>query len=341
MRISSLPQDENRTLLWLALWIALSCNLATLWTAWPSGVAVDYAVFWRAVNGQSDVYAHVSQPFVYPPTALIWFQPLKLVSLWTGFILWSLLSVGLFWAATARLYGMAAAGLAIVSPAILLALVPGQTSLLAAAGLFLAFSSPPQWRGFFLGAVFTFKPQLVALAPLFLLFDRDLKAALAMAATVGCVVLLATLIFGLSAWSQWLTVLPHFQQVIIDRGFTISAASPAAIAPLIGLPRLPAAILGSCIALWILARSRGAPPAVMAASVATASLLSAPYALKYDFVAIAPLMSAAILGRSGRSALAGCVAYTATLGPLCLAASAYVNSWRKGDLRARDLQTTI
>jgi Glycosyltransferase family 87 len=318
-------------MLLLALWIALSCNAVTLWTTWPNGLGVDYAVFWEAVRKQSDIYARVSQPFVYPPTALIWFQPLRLLAFWPGFVAWSAVSLLLFWLATVRLYELKAATLAIVSPAILLALLPGQTSLLAAAGLFAAYSTTPLVRGILLGAVFTFKPQLVTLAPLFLIADRDLTAIVAMALTIACFALLATFLFGPPIWIDWLSALPHFQQVIVERGFTISAASPAAFAPALGLPALPVQALGLCVGLWIVFRSTGAPPAVTAASVATASLFAAPYSLNYDMAAIAPLMAAAILSPPSKTALVACVAYTSTLGPLGLAASAYVISRREED----------
>lgn len=307
---------------WLAAWIGLSSTAATLWLLW-SQIGVDYAVLWAAANG-ANPYARDALPFAYPPTTLLWLAPLRLVALWPGFVVWTIVSVMLFCWSSWRLYGARPTALAIISPAISIALLPGQTSLLAAAGLIGAFAcKSPIWRGALLGAVLTFKPQLVLLAPLVLLFAREGGAFAAMALVAAAICALATAVLGAGIWADWLGSIPHFNQVVSDRGLWASAVSPAAFARAIGVPMLPMLVLGGLAGLVLASPARRLDDRHKAALVATASLLAAPYALRYDLVAVAPLMSMLILTRPVREALVACVAYSASFGPLCLIAAAY------------------
>jgi hypothetical protein len=308
----------------LALWIGLSSCAALVWVLWPGSIAVDYAVFWRAVR-QPDPYLLTAEPFAYPPTALLWFAPLGLVGFWPGFIAWTGVSVLAFGIAALRLYRSKPVALAALSPAVAVGLIPGQTSLLAAAGLIAAFAArSPWWRGALLGAVLTVKPQLVLFAPLFLAVDRQWRALAISLAVAAAIALGATLLFGIGIWADWLTAIPHFRAVVVDRGLSISAVAPASFAPALGIPGWPLMLLGLAAGGFIAFRSRGLPPERMVALIAVASLLSAPYALRYDLAAIAPLMAVVILGEIGIPALLACVAYSATFGPLSLIAGAYV-----------------
>ena len=62
--------------------------------------------------------------------------------------------------------------------------------------------------------------------------------------------------------------------------------------------------------------------------IACASLFAAPYALRYDMIAMAPAMAVVILSESGRKALLACVAFSASFGPFSLAAGTCVVDWR-------------
>ena len=187
---------RERWPLLIALWVPVSSNLAIFAVLWPKAQAVDFAVFWRAVHALHP-YAANEQPFVYPPTALLWFSPLKLVDVWQGYLIWTAASLILFAAATMRLYGRNAAALAMISPAMSVGLIPGQTSLIAAAILFAAFATECRLcRGALLGALLTFKPQLAILAPLFLIVSRDWRSLTAMVLTALLLTAIAIGIFG-------------------------------------------------------------------------------------------------------------------------------------------------
>jgi hypothetical protein len=322
---------RERWPLLIALWVAVSSNLAIFAVLWPKAQAVDFAVFWRAVHALHP-YAANEQPFVYPPTALLWFSPLKLVDVWQGYLIWTVASLILFAAATMRLYGRNADALAMISPAMSVGLIPGQTSLIAAAMLFAAFATECRLcRGVLLGALLTFKPQLAILAPLFLIVSRDWRSLAAMVLTALLLTVIAIGIFGAQVWSVWIGAIPTFQHIVAHRGLSMSAVSPAAFATSLGLPRLPLHLLGCSAALVISVKSARLSDAERAAMIATASLLAAPYALRYDLIAIAPAMASVILSSPGRKPLQpllACVAYSATFGPLSLAAATAVVRWR-------------
>lgn len=311
--------------------MAISSNLAVFAVLWPKAQAVDFAVFWRAVHAVHP-YATNEQPFVYPPTALLWFSPLKLVDVWPGYLIWTAVSVMVFAAAALWLYGRGATALAIISPAMSVGLIPGQTSLIAAAVLFAAFATECRLcRGILLGALLTFKPQLAVVAPLFLIVRRDWHALAWMMLTALLLALATTLLFGAEVWSDWMRAIPAFQQIVTHRGLSMSAVSPAAFASSIGLPSLPLLLLGCAAALAIALKSGRLNDGERAAMIATASLFAAPYALRYDLIAIAPAMGVIILNQMGRQALLACVAYSATFGPLSLAAGTAVVDWRSSD----------
>jgi len=313
----------QRKALAFALCVAAVSNAAIIWALWPQGFAYDFAVFWRTVHGPiSQIYADSADPFVYPPTALIWFQPLRLAPLWPSFLAWTALSFAAFWIASARLFGPAPTWLAAISPAILLGLIPGQTSLLASAGLLAAYSlRSPVGRGALLGLALTLKPQLVLMAPLFLLVQGELLALAVMAVVVAAVATLATAAFGPPIWAEWIQSIPNFQQVLLDRHLSLSAVSPASYANELGVPALLALGCGVAVGVVIAFRSKGLGADTTAAAVAAASLLSAPYALRYDLAALMPLVASTLLSQDNRRGLIASLAYSAALGPLCIVAA--------------------
>lgn len=322
---------RDRWPLLIALWVAISSNLVVFAVLWPKAKAVDFAVFWRAVHALHP-YAANEQPFVYPPTALLWFSPLTLVNVWPGYLIWTAVSVMAFAGAALWLYGRGAMALGIISPAVGVGLIPGQTSLIAAAILFAAFATKCRYgRGFLLGALLTFKPQLAVVAPLFLIVSREWLALAVMALTSILIAFVATALFEVKIWSDWAQAIPAFQQIVAHRGLSMSAVSPAAFATSIGLPRLPVLLIGCAAALVIAVKSGNLSDRERATMIATASLFAAPYGLRYDLVAIAPAMAAIILNETGRKALLACVAYSATFGPFSLAAGTAVVDWRSSD----------
>ena len=313
----------QRKALLFALFIAVLSDAAVTRALWPDGFAYDFAVFWRTIHGPiSQIYADSPDPFVYPPTGLLWFQPLRLAPFWPSYIAWTALSFAAFWFASAKLFGAPAAWLASISPAIVLGLIPGQTSLLASAILLSAYAlQSPVGRGALLGLAFTLKPQLVLMAPLFLLVRGELVALGVMTIVILATAALATILFGLPTWAAWIHSLPNFQQVLVNRHLSLSAVSPAGYADVIGVPAPLALACGVAGGIWIAFRARGLEPKKTAAAVAAASLLSAPYALRYDLTALMPLVAATILWDDDRKGYVAGLAFSAVLGPLSILAA--------------------
>lgn len=319
---------RERWPLLIALWVAISSNAAVIAVLWPKAQAVDFAVFWRAVHALHP-YAANEQPFVYPPTGLLWFSPLRLVDVWPGYLIWTAVSAALFAAAALWLYGRGATALAFISPAMSVGLIPGQTSLIAAALLFAAFATECRLcRGIILGVLLTFKPQLAVMAPLFLILRDEWTALAVMAMVAAVVATVTTLVYTVGIWSDWIAAIPAFQETVAHRGLSMSAVSPAAFATSISLPRLPLLLLGCVAALVIALKSRDLDNSNTAAMIACASMFAAPYALRYDMIALAPAMATVILSDRSRKALLACVAYSATFGPFSLAAGTCVIDWR-------------
>lgn len=320
---------RERWPLLIALWVAISSNVAIISLFWPDGLAADYSVFWRVAHS-TQPYAPNISPFAYPPTALVWFWPLRWIAEWPGFLTWTAVSVLVFAVASLRLYGRGATALAIISPAVPLGLMPGQTSMIASALLFGALASECRiCRGLLLGALLTLKPQLAIAAPLFLLIGREWVTLAAMAVMATLIVMLTTALFGTSIWLDWQSALPLFQELVFRRGLSVSAVSPAAFADTLHLPRLLLLLIGCAAAAVMAVMSRRLNDRERAAMIAGASLLAAPYGLRYDLVAIGPAMAAVILTDRSRKALLACIAYSGTFGPFSIAAAASVVGWNR------------
>ena len=112
--------------------ISLSIYLAGRWNP----VAIDYAVFWKAVR-RADPY-QLDAYFVNPPPALLALQPLRLVGFVPGYVLWTALSLLLFFFAARRLVGDRAALLSLFSAASIHGLLLGQAPMMLGAAILFA-----------------------------------------------------------------------------------------------------------------------------------------------------------------------------------------------------------
>lgn len=238
--------------------------------------ATDFKVLWGAVNSPIP-YAPADWPFAYPPTMLLWLQPLRLAPLWPAFIAWSLLGAGLYVAAVRPLVGKWWPYALLAYPGAF-CLCTGQVSLFVAALIFLAFQT--RHRGLLLGLAFTIKPQLVFLAPLVL--DRNQLAWFA--GTVLALCLAATAVFGIHIWHDWFASFGHFAERAQSIGVLRAAASPAALASYYDVSPIPFLLAGLALGTFTLLRSEPSGPLLAACCI-----VSSPYALTYDLVAVMPL----------------------------------------------------
>src|SRR5689334_10022293 len=110
------------------------------------GATPDFSVFWTATHvPRSHLYdsGYVTaeqawlvppsagpRPWIYPPSALLLFLPFGLIAFWPAFFIWSALSLTAFWLAWRVKVARWQLALAMSSPAFVMALTQGQTSLL-------------------------------------------------------------------------------------------------------------------------------------------------------------------------------------------------------------------
>jgi len=305
------PRPMNYALL-LAVLTAAAVGISFVWAFWPYGIAADFRVFWHAAR-EASPYAFSKEPFGNPPTALLFFQALKLLPFWPAFVLWTFAGFALFVGFGSRLYGNRAALLGAISPAAGLAIVGGQTSLIVGALIFAAFLSGPILCGVLLGIAACVKPQMVFLAPLLLLFAREFRALAALMATIALCIILATLTFGLPIWTDWQSGMNNLLAVAGHRGALYLTVSPMTDSSWLALLCVPLAVAGLYLC-------RNSSRGHKAAIVVAASVFASPYSLYYDLAPLAVFAAVPILRSSNWRSFSAVLSYSAALGPLSIPA---------------------
>jgi hypothetical protein len=244
-------------------------------------LGADFEVFWKAARAPiSQVYVpHPSRPFVYPPTALPFFEPLIFLPFWPAFVAWSIGGLALYRSA-AR-----ASGLLLISPVIIQCLVFGQTALLLGAIVLFAARKRGLLRGAMIGIVFALKPQLVILAPLVFAARRDWFDVLGLVAASGGLGVLSIVLYGPDVWVNWVHALPAFRQTLNNQELWGVVVTPFGYATKLGLDPWP--IFGVCLALAIGSAGyiRDGDPVEI---VCLTSLLATPYAGGSDLAPLLP-----------------------------------------------------
>ena len=209
--------QEALTLL-IVLWmVGLGFSLSRV-TSVPAIWNTDYLNFWlapRAVRAGVNVYdvdtyrqfglsyfPKTNPPqfnFTYPPHSLFLFWPLSYFPAYASYAAWDGVSLAAFWFTAKRVLPKGLPTfLAVLSPATIICLQFGQTSLISGA-LFLAAAGGNGVAA----AMLTFKPQLGFFAAPLLLLKGRRPVLIAVGATV-LLVLLSQLLFG-----DWMGFLTH------------------------------------------------------------------------------------------------------------------------------------
>ena len=92
-----------------------------IWAIHIGALGNDFSIFWRTAHDPvSAAYFHRwENPFPYPPTTIVWLQPLTLVSPWFGYALWVIIGTGGLIAIAGRLSGWRVALATAISPAVI------------------------------------------------------------------------------------------------------------------------------------------------------------------------------------------------------------------------------
>ena len=280
----------------------------------------DFYVFWDAARHTGAPYdpalitrleaqLHITGawPFVYPPTFLLLVWPFAQLPLALAYPLWTGVSAALFVYAAAHLVKPSWATLALfIAPPVVLAISPGQTSLLVGAAMiggWLMRDKRPALAGVLFALAACIKPQAMILAPVVLWGHWRLVR---WAVIAGLALVLASFVFGPGLWLQWPHALADFSHVTpaTDR------VNPSALA---ASPWLAAALalLGIYIA-WTWRDLTG---------LVAGALCLTPYAHQYDLTPLAPLALTWLIERGrygwgraicGAALLAGLVSAPAT-----------------------------
>lgn len=236
------------------------------------------------------------RPFAYPPSALLLFHPFGLMSFPVAFLVWTSLSIAAFAVAARNFATQTALILAFTTPAIVLSVASGQTSLLIASAIMGAVTlleRKPILAGILLGAAASLKPQAVLLVPLALLIGQHWRAQFAFFITGIVCVSVAMLLWGVELWFDWYRAMSQFSSIVTGLGLNIDGITFAMLAKAAGWPtwlalsiQLAAIICGCVLVVWAFRRS---DKLVRVVALASGSLLCSPYALIYDLSVLMPI----------------------------------------------------
>lgn len=258
----------------------------------------DFSVYWRVANQPLEqVYLWKGRfPFPYAPTMLLWVQPLALIPKWPAYFLFTWASAVAFALAYRRYVPGSAIALTMITPQFARGMFTGQVCALLAAMLLWACGARNRIAaGIVFGVIASVKPQLVIMAPLLFVLNRDWKAFLAASSTFTLTVILSLVLFGPARWPEWIASMGHFHSAVAGTDIIRIAITPAAIAERFGYAPLPFMLLGTAAGAWLVYLCRDMEPLEKACAVTTGSLLAAPYALSYDMVGLMPLLAASII----------------------------------------------
>lgn len=326
-----------RPALALAVIMAVFGSVGLLvWFGVSGTFATDFSVYWRTAN-EPLAMAYMPRdelPFPYAPTMLLWIKPLSVLPMWPAFVIWVMISAYCLAKACRVHLSVSETWLVVAGPILIYGLGTGQVSVVLAAILLWSCTTKNRLAaGVGLAVIASIKPQLVLLAPLFLLVRHDWLAFGSAALAFLALVLVSILAFGFPLWFEWLSSLTNFHRVLHEQSVLGVAATPAAAAERWHLPPLPFLLGGLAFGSWLVVRCRNRGPLETSAAIATGSLLAAPYALTYDLAAVAPFLVAAIY----RGSIAAAFALGGALHPIPLALTFFQLIVRKRDGRMESI----
>lgn len=301
-----------------------------VWFGISGTFATDFSVYWRTANEPlTMVYLPRDElPFPYAPTMLLWIKPLSVLPMWPAFLMWVMISAYCLAKACRMHLSVSETWLVLAGPILIYGLATGQVSAFVAAILLWSCSTKNRLAaGVGLAVIASIKPQIVLLAPLFLLVRHDWLAFGSAALSFLALVLASVVAFGFPLWFEWLASLDNFHRVLLEQSVLGVAATPAAAAEHWNLPPLPFLLGGIAFGSLLVAKCRNLGPLETSAAIATGSLMAAPYALTYDLAALAPFLVAAIY----RGSISAGVAFSGALHPLPLALTFFQLMVRKSD----------
>lgn len=244
---------------------------------------------------QRDMLAHpiAGHNFSYPPHVLLLIWPFGLMPYGIALALWSAVSLGAFFAASRPYLADVSMPsiLALLMPAALVNLWAGHYGLLISAGMLFVWRNidrMPARSGMVL-ALLTIKPHLGILIPLVLALRGKWKVFWVAAGATLLLLVVSTVAFGTTAWSDYLTKVPEYQVALLDHGAglyrlmmpTVYNGFVLAGWGGVALPfQLAAGGFGVAVVFFV--HRAGVPMTTLGLVATTATFLVLPYAFNYD-----------------------------------------------------------
>ena len=262
-------------------------------------------------------YSLNGQNWSYPPSVMLLAAPFGQLGYLAALGLWTALTLAIFVAVARReISDWRILVPVLISPAALMCLISGQSSLLTGALLIAVFAMMdrrPLLAGCLIGLL-TIKPQLGMLFPLFLIASNRWRVFFAAAMTSIALVAITTAIFGVKVWVDFIAHgLPVQGMVLADPDRIATPFFPTVFMNLRGLD-LPYAVAMSAqavvsifaigVLVWAARYRRDADRPLMLALFLACTVSASPYLLCYDLVpltfAAVVLLASGQLDRTGR-----------------------------------------
>jgi hypothetical protein len=270
---------------------------------------------------------HGLRPFVYPPSALMLFEPFSFAPFDLAAGLWVAAGLALVVWITGRQIPSDAERLVVlpalaIAPASMLVILTGQVTFLIAAlslaGL-LTLKERPILAGALFGLAGALKPQALLLLPVAMFAIGQWRVLASAAVTAAATALASLVLFGPRLWLDWLAAVPRFETFVMTApALARGMITPTAIGLWLGLEatqlaswRLAFALAGVAIAWRVFRRTED--PAHRLAALLGGALLVTPYAMHYDAALLAPAAALMLTGRSPPGAWFAALAGSALL----------------------------
>jgi hypothetical protein len=257
------------------------------------------------------------QNWSYPPSIFFIAAPFGLLAYLQALLVWTLASSALFFAVARRHVADSRLLIALtLSPAAVLCVMSGQSSLVTAAMLLTIFAwldHRPVAAGILIGLL-TLKPQLGVLFPVLLIASGRWRVFASATITTLALVAATALVFGPQVWIDFIAKgLPANNLVLADPERIATPFYPTVFMNLRGidLPYSAAMAIQLCFSacavvavFWAFRYRRDADPLWLMALFFAASVCAVPYLLSYDTLALTfaalLLLGTGALDASGR-----------------------------------------
>jgi hypothetical protein len=238
------------------------------------------------------------QNWSYPPSIMLFLAPFGLLGYLSALAAWTVFSLAVFLAIAHRFVAPRVLIIVLMSPAALLALMAGQSSLVTAAMLVTIFAwldRRPVGAGIIIGLL-TLKPQLGLLFPLILIVSQRWTVFAAAAVTTVAIAGATAAVWGPQVWIDFVRLglqsqtLPLIDPELRAAAFQTTVFMNARVA---GLSHDVAMMLQGAVAIaaattvaWAFGARRKADPQLLATLFLACSVSITPYFNSYDLVAV-------------------------------------------------------